>query len=423
MVVRRTRRWWWSSNDRCHSLIRIPHKQTTFRNDGSIVATSFGQMPAPVSLHEDYQVTKNLRLAGLTKLYNKRAVVEGLDLEIEAGRFYTLLGPSGCGKTTTLRMIAGLERPDAGAIHLGDQLISSSDQDVFVVPEKRGMGMVFQSYAVWPHMTVAGNVEFPLRLRGVSAKERRIRVGEVLEMVGLEAYHASSATALSGGQQQRVALARALVYRPEVLLLDEPLSNLDAKLREQMRLELRQIQQRAKITTIMVTHDQIEAMVVSDQVVVMNNGRIEQIGAPESVYHGPRTAFVMNFLGRVNYVPAEVIDRSGLISLTCAGGMQLRLPDSVELHGAAVGQSVTLCLRSEDMTLVSQAERRADDWEGRVEVATFLGQTVEYFIRIGDARLRTEGQPATRFAEGDSVYVRPSLGAVRVWPTHVAAGN
>ncbi len=360
-----------------------------------------------------------LRLVGLTKRYKRHLAVDNLDLDVVAGQFYTLLGPSGCGKTTTLRLIAGLERGEAGSIYLDDRLISSVEKEIFVEPEGRGMGMVFQSYAVWPHMTVAGNVEFPLKLRGVPAAERRERTRDVLHMVGLDGYEDRGATQLSGGQQQRVAMARALVYNPDVLLLDEPLSNLDAKLREQMRLDLRLLQRKLKMTTIFVTHDQIEAMVVSDRVVVMNQGKIEQIGTPEEVYQTPSTRFVMDFLGRVNYIPARLAERRGDLAVLKSDGTSVVVPAYL-VDRFQPDQRLMLCPRPEDVSLAPAGQQRPEDLHGVVEVATFLGHTVEYLVRVGEILLRVEGPAVRRQAEGDSVYLRIDPHQMHIWALDTA---
>ena len=246
-----------------------------------------------------------VRATGLVKMFGTVTAVNDLSFEAKAGEFLTLLGPSGCGKTTTLRLVAGLERPDRGEIQVGGRLLSSATSGLFVPPERRGMGMVFQSYAIWPHMTVFENVAFPLQELRVPRAEIRERVMTILGTVGLGELHARPAPMLSGGQQQRVALARALVSNPEVLLLDEPLSNLDARLREEMRFELREMQAKLGITSVFVTHDQAEAMTLSDRIVVMNAGRIEQEGSPQEVYQRPSTRFVMDFLGRANHLPAR----------------------------------------------------------------------------------------------------------------------
>jgi ABC-type Fe3+/spermidine/putrescine transport system ATPase subunit len=248
-----------------------------------------------------------LRLEEVTKLFGTSRAVDGSSLAIERGETFTLLGPSGCGKTTTLRMVGGLERPDAGRIVYQDRVVADPGRNVFVPPHRRNMGMVFQSYAIWPHMTVFDNVAYPLRLRGVALPERRTRVEAVLTLVGLDGLGERPAPMLSGGQQQRVALARALVYEPDLLLLDEPFSNLDAKLRNQMRIEVRLLQRRLGITVLFVTHDQIEALTLSDRIAVMNAGRIEQIGTPAELYDRPATPFVRDFLGQTVAIRGQVV--------------------------------------------------------------------------------------------------------------------
>jgi len=253
-----------------------------------------------------------LALDNLTKHFGSHVAVDRLTLEVEKGEFVSLLGPSGCGKTTTLQMIAGFVEPTGGAIRLeGRDLLA-------VKPAKRGLGIVFQSYALFPHMTVAENVSFGLEMQGVAAAERARRVGETLELVGLAPFVSRFPRQLSGGQQQRVALARALVIRPQILLLDEPLSNLDAKLREEMQIELRQIQRTVGTTTILVTHDQGEAMALSDRIVVMNHGRAEQVGPPHEAYERPATPFVAGFLGKTNTVRGATI-RPERISFAASG--------------------------------------------------------------------------------------------------------
>ncbi|MBL6617461.1 MAG: ABC transporter ATP-binding protein [Reyranella sp.] len=253
-----------------------------------------------------------LELDKLSKTFGSHLAVDGLTLGVEKGEFVSLLGPSGCGKTTTLQMIAGFVEPSGGSIRLeGRDLLA-------VKPARRGLGIVFQSYALFPHMTVAENVGFGLEMQGVAAPERIKRIGETLELVGLSAFAGRYPRQMSGGQQQRVALARALVIRPQILLLDEPLSNLDAKLREEMQIELRQIQRTVGTTTILVTHDQAEAMALSDRLVVMNHGRAEQIGPPHEAYERPATPFVASFLGRTNLVGGATV-RPEKISFAAQG--------------------------------------------------------------------------------------------------------
>jgi putative spermidine/putrescine transport system ATP-binding protein len=262
-----------------------------------------------------------LELENLTKRFGQQTAVDGLWLGVEKGEFVSLLGPSGCGKTTTLQMIAGFVEPTSGAIRL-------EERDLLVVkPAQRGLGVVFQSYALFPHMTVAQNVSFGLEMQGVAAAERTRRVGETLDLVGLGSFAQRFPRQLSGGQQQRVALARALVIRPRILLLDEPLSNLDAKLREEMQIELRQIQRSVGTTTILVTHDQAEAMALSDRIVVMNRGRAEQIGPPHEAYERPATPFVANFLGKTNLVNGIAVrpERISFAATGLAGTVRTRI--------------------------------------------------------------------------------------------------
>jgi putative spermidine/putrescine transport system ATP-binding protein len=258
-----------------------------------------------------------LVLQSLTKRFGDTTVVEGLSLRVEKGEFVSLLGPSGCGKTTTLQMIAGFVEPSAGAINLGGRDLTK------IKPAARGLGIVFQSYALFPHMTAAENIAFGLEMRGIARPERIKRVDEALALVGLSGLSDRHPRRLSGGQRQRVALARALVIKPDVLLLDEPLSNLDAKLREEMQVELRQIQRTVGTTTILVTHDQGEAMALSDRIVVMKGGRVEQVARPTEIYGAPATAFVANFLGKINQMSATIAAGTASIGATrwAADGM------------------------------------------------------------------------------------------------------
>lgn len=240
----------------------------------------------------------SVTITGVTKSFGNVKVLQEFNQKFEDGEFITLLGPSGCGKTTMLRLIAGFEKPSSGEIYIGDKLVSSEKE--FLPPEKRGIGMVFQSYAVWPHMNVFDNIAYPLKIQKISKNEIEERVNQVLKIVHLEQYKDRFPSELSGGQQQRVALGRALVAQPEILLLDEPLSNLDAKLREEMRYEIKEITKKLKITVIYVTHDQIEAMTMSDRIVLINKGEVQQVAPPQEIYSKPKNMFVANFVGKVD---------------------------------------------------------------------------------------------------------------------------
>jgi spermidine/putrescine ABC transporter ATP-binding subunit len=290
--------------------------------------------------------TGDVVLRDVVKRYGNELAVDHLGLEVRAGELLTLLGPSGCGKTTTLNMIAGFLEPDSGSIMLGGRDVSH------LPPDKRNSAMVFQQYALFPHMTVAANVAFGLRMRKVGRDERARRVAESLEIVGLTGLGQRYPRQLSGGQQQRVALARATVIRPTVLLLDEPLSNLDLKLREQLRLEIRQLQQKVGITTVFVTHDQTEALVLSDRIAVMNGGRIEQLGRPAEIYGRPANAFVAGFVGQSNILAAD-IDRATDTSATVrlAGGQELAV--SLPRAGVGAGQRVRVLIRPEALRVTA----------------------------------------------------------------------
>jgi iron(III) transport system ATP-binding protein len=347
-------------------------------------------------------------VTGLTKYFGAvHPAVDGVSFEVRSGCFVTLLGPSGCGKTTTLRMIAGLARPDAGEIRVGDRLVSSTAKGIFVPPEKREMGMVFQSYAIWPHMTVYDNVAFPLRERHFPKSEIRDRVMAALALVSLTDYAQRPAPLLSGGQQQRVALARALVGNPQVLLLDEPLSNLDARLREQMRFEIRSMQVRLGITTIFVTHDQLEAMTLSDDVVVMNTGKIEQIGPPRDVYERPSSRYVMDFLGQVNHLSARIAVTGGRAS-AIVDGAEIPLADVAGLHD---GDQAVIAFRSQSIALRPDGPLR-----GTVAAATYVGGEMEYLVRVGNASIRVSAPADADAAVGSTVSMAIAPNAVRAWP-------
>jgi iron(III) transport system ATP-binding protein len=339
--------------------------------------------------------------------------VSEVSFDVRAGEIVSLLGPSGCGKTTTLRMIAGLERPDSGEIIIGDRLMSAPLQGVFVASEKRGVGMVFQSYALWPHMTVFENVAYPLKVRGRRGAEVAERVMRTLDMVGLGGLAQRPAPLLSGGQQQRVALARALVFEPTVLLLDEPLSNLDARMRDEMRFHIKDVQDRVRVTTLYVTHDQEEAMVLSDQVIVMNRGHIEQHAVPEAVFSEPASRFVMDFLGRINYLPVRIVAVEATrceVVVPTAGGARLVVRTG---NRFGTGETVVLAIRQEGVRVI---EPNGDPtWCATVLGVGFLGNQVQYRLRLGTEEIRAVMPAKPRFAAGALVRIELDPTAIRLW--------
>ena len=321
-----------------------------------------------------------LLLEGIEKHFGGVQAVRGVTLEIPEGCLVSFLGPSGCGKTTSLRIVAGLEAPTKGRVLVDGRVLS--DERGVVPPERRGMGMVFQSYAVWPHMTVFENVAFGLRLRRWAREAIRQKVQSVLELVNMAEYAARYPTQLSGGQQQRVALARALATEPAILLLDEPLSNLDAVLREKMRFEIRSLQQRLGITTIYVTHSQEEALVLSDVVATMHEGKLVQLGPPEELYRRPRTRFVATFIGLANIWEGKAIGRDGggqLVEL--AGGQRIGV---VADNHPTSSARISIMIRPECIRLMTKAASPAQEnrLRGRVESVTFTGSRVDYFVAI-----------------------------------------
>ena len=306
-----------------------------------------------------------------------------------------MLGPSGCGKTTTLRSIAGLERPSSGEISVNDFVVFSARRGVFVPPNQRGFGMVFQSYAIWPHMDVFTNTAFPLQVgkKKLNREEIDAKVMRVLKAVQLDHLRDREATKLSGGQQQRLALARALVMEPKLLLLDEPLSNLDAKLRELMRFELKRLQRELKITTVYVTHDQSEALALSHQIAVMNAGRIQQIGSPREIYERPQTQFVADFVGTTNFVDgtvraAEPEDRYYMIET------ELGMLRSYSVEAVRPGQKVILSIRPEDVRLTeTQPATSGNVIRGTVDQKVFLGESLDWVTRVGPRKLLSRTHP------------------------------
>jgi iron(III) transport system ATP-binding protein len=335
---------------------------------------------------------------------------QDVTFEVPAGKFFTLLGPSGCGKTTTLRSIAGLERPVSGEIVVNGRVVFSSERKIFIPPNQRNFGMVFQSYAIWPHMTVFANAAFPLEVRKnkMSKAEIREKVMRVLSAVALEQYADREATKLSGGQQQRLALARALVMEPELLLLDEPLSNLDAKLRDRMRFELKRIQRELGITTIYVTHDQGEALALSHEIAVMNEGRIVQVGPPRTIYEHPRTKFVAEFIGTTNFIDGVVLgfdEPAGRWKVRTPAGDLLVSTDSA----LTPNMRVTVSIRPEDVELFDDATTYGSTenvTSGLVDQKVFLGDFVDFQVQIGDFMLLSRAHPSLRTPIGETIHVR-----------------
>jgi iron(III) transport system ATP-binding protein len=339
-----------------------------------------------------------LRLTNISKSFDGVTAVEDLTITVHDGEFLTLLGPSGCGKTTTLRMIAGFAKPTTGQIHLDGHLITSASPRVFVPPERRRMGLVFQSYAVWPHMNVFQNVAYPLKFKRLNQAAIVERVERALSLVKLAGFADRYPHQLSGGQQQRVALGRALVMEPEVLLLDEPLSSLDAKLREQMRQEIRELQKRVQVTIVYVTHDQIEAITMSDRIAVMNQGCVLQVGTPREIYEVPVARFVADFVGTANFIDAQVVGQQGSLvtfQLDCA-------PQTFDYPVADLiaEQRVTLMIRPESVRLCPPAPAGL---VGTVERRTYRGDRLDYLVRLGACQLQVEATTGVLYEEGAQV--------------------
>jgi iron(III) transport system ATP-binding protein len=352
-----------------------------------------------------------LSVKGLfTEYPNERGEIvkaaQDVSFDVPEGKLFTLLGPSGCGKTTTLRSIAGLEKPRAGEIAIGKRVVYSSTRNTFVAPNKRNFGMVFQSYAIWPHMTVFQNAAFPLEV--AKNKMSRQKIGEkvmrVLATVGLDHLADREATKLSGGQQQRLALARALTMEPKLLLLDEPLSNLDAKLRERMRFELKRLQRDLKLTTVYVTHDQSEALALSHEIAVMNEGRIVQIGAPRDIYERPHNRFVADFVGSANFLDATVIGREQQADIyrvqTTIGPLTCFAVEPLKQ-----GDDVVISLRPEDVHISAQRPETGNAFQAVVEAKLFLGEFIEFQVKLAGTLLLARVHPSFSPSVGTTVHV------------------
>jgi iron(III) transport system ATP-binding protein len=351
-----------------------------------------------------------IKVDGLDMTYgygrNAHHAVRNVSFRVERGLFYTLLGPSGCGKTTTLRCVAGLEQPESGEISVDDEVVFSSAQGICVPPYRREIGMVFQSYAIWPHFNVFENVAFPLRRARPRISRTQIaeRVQRSLELVKLAHLHQRPSTDLSGGQQQRLALARALVFEPRVLLLDEPLSNLDAKLREEMRSELKSLTKRLGVTTMFVTHEQIEALTMSDRIAVMNDGRIVQEGTPAEIYKSPADPFVADFVGKTNLLPGRVRE-----SRPCGERFQSRIESPIgdllcwSDSEAAVNDRVIVAVRPENIALTSGISPDHNIFAGKPSEMTFLGNALECVVQVGSQPIRVQFHPGQVPPIGDEL--------------------
>ncbi|MFV0375156.1 ABC transporter ATP-binding protein [Microbacterium sp.] len=324
---------------------------------------------------------------GLTKKYGTKSALRRIDLRVESGQFVTLLGPSGCGKTTTLRCLAGLERPTTGRITMGERIVVDIERRTFVPADKRHVGMVFQSYALWPHLTVAENVAYPLKVAGVSGGDRRARVREMLAAVGLSELETRPVTALSGGQQQRVARARALAARPGIIFFDEPLSNLDSKLRYQMGQQVRALHTQFETTSIYVTHDQEEAITLSDRIIVMNDGAIVQDGRPEELFDRPNSPYVADFMGFQNILP-------GIVASVKDGVADVRVDDTAMVVAGAVtsdvrtGDRADIAFRGVHVKPVRESATAAGRFRATVERTTYLGTAVNLLVRADGLPLR-----------------------------------
>jgi iron(III) transport system ATP-binding protein len=344
-------------------------------------------------------------LQRLTKRFAETAAVEALDLEIADGEFISLLGPSGCGKTTTLRLVAGFLQPDDGEISVGRAVLSS--RSVVVPPERRNMSMIFQSYAIWPHMTVFQNVAYGLKFKKVPRQEVDQRVNKFLQLVHLDNLKDRYPAELSGGQQQRVALARAMVVEPQILLLDEPLSNLDANLREEMRFEIRRLHEEFRITTIYVTHDQSEAMVTSDRIAVLNRGRLVQVGTPAEIFDQPRTRFVAEFIGKTNILAGRLTGEN-----TVSLGPDLRITIAETPHASANGEAF-VCIRPHNFVVTANesearelARKGFNLFSGVLQRRIYFGDAVDYTLALAvpPVSLRVVAPPSRQFDKGQKVF-------------------
>ncbi|MCH8268963.1 MAG: ABC transporter ATP-binding protein [Acidobacteria bacterium] len=368
-----------------------------------------------------------LQLCQISRIFGSTRAVDRLNLEIQEGEIFTLLGPSGCGKSTTLRLITGLERPDEGEIYLRGKAVASVSQGVFIPTHKRNMGMVFQSYAIWPHLTVFENVAYPLRAHGVRGAEVKERVSKALALVNLQGFEDRPGPLLSGGQQQRVALARAMIYEPDILLLDEPFSSLDAKLRDQMRVELKQLQRRVGITVLFVTHDQVEALSLSDRIAVMESGRAVQVGSPQQLYERPEKPFIRDFLGKSVVLHGRIarVGPENQLEVVLAGKPQRTFLIHSNRNVASVsqpsaGQRVFLSIRPEDI-IVGQsggqpgAGENRNEMEGTIAALQFQGDRYECHVQVGEDRVVLYYPRPSPYRVGQTIRFYLPATALSVW--------
>lgn len=366
----------------------------------------------------------SVSLRSMTKTYGDNTVVDTMDLDIEDGEFFTLLGPSGCGKTTTLRCVAGLERPDGGDVRIGGDTVFDASAGLDLQPDKRGAGMVFQTYALWPHMSVLSNVAYPLRRRGVNRSESKDKAEQALAQVSLTGLGDRSVAALSGGQQQRVALARALVAEPRLILFDEPLSNLDAKLRGEMRDQIGILQKRLGTTAIYVTHDQTEALTLSDRIAVMDKGRIQQLGTPHEIYSSPKNAFVADFVGFENMLRGRIRSRtdsgSGIVDIDGVGAIEVD-----DIAASSRTSDVLVAFRSTDTVISDHELGRANVVAATVTKAVYLGEQIEITFAVAGhtVKLRTNSAASgiSAYPEGATVSLRIPRNAQVLEDTNVQA--
>jgi ABC-type Fe3+/spermidine/putrescine transport system ATPase subunit len=346
-----------------------------------------------------------IEIRNLFKRFRKVVAVDHVNLEVNQGEMLTLLGPSGCGKTTTLRCVAGLEKPEEGDILIdGKPMLSQG----FVQPSKRGIGMVFQNYAVWPHMKVLHNVGYGLRLQKIPRPQIREMAHQVLELVGLKGLEERYPAQLSGGQQQRVALARALVRNPKVLLLDEPLSNLDAKLREKMRFEIKSLVKRMGITSVYVTHDQAEAMVISDRIAVMDSGRVAQLGTAEEIYKKPANRFVADFIGTMNFIPGEVVEvlRDSAAVYVRAEFKEKILCRTDSLDATTAGKTVYVSVRPEDVDVLTEPPQAGENlFKGTIVHKAYLGNFLYFFVSVNGTMIRVQVTHHVSQDEGQEIFL------------------